>query len=55
MLRSLSPVSLGVLCALGAMASFSTGDALVKALGGSLGIIEIGLFTTNYSFLTALY
>lgn len=55
MLRSLSPVSLGVLCALGAMASFSTGDALVKALGGSLGIFEIGLFTTIFSFLPALF
>ena len=55
MLRSLSPVSLGVLCVLGGMASFSTADALVKALGGSLSVFEIGLFTTVFSFLPALF
>jgi drug/metabolite transporter (DMT)-like permease len=54
MLRSLSPVSLGVLCALGAMAAFSTGDALIKALGGSLSTFEIGFFSTVFSFLPAL-
>ena len=55
MLRTLSPISLGVLCALGAMAAFSTGDALVKALGTSLSTFEIGFFTTIFSFLPAVF
>ncbi len=55
MLRSLSPVSLGVLCALAAMAAFSTGDALIKALGGSLSTFEIGFFSTVFSFLPAVF
>lgn len=55
MLRSLSPVSLGVLCALVAMAAFSTGDALIKGLGGSLSTFEIGFFSTIFSFLPALF
>jgi drug/metabolite transporter (DMT)-like permease len=54
-MRSLSPVSLGVLCALGAMAAFATGDALIKALGPSLNVFEIGLFTTIFSFLPAIF
>ena len=52
-MRGLTPVSLGVLCALGAMAAFSTGDALVKGLGGSLSTFEIGFFTTIFSFIPA--
>lgn len=55
MFRALTPTSLGVLCALGAMAAFSTGDALVKMLGGSLSIFEIGFFTTIFSFLPAAF
>jgi drug/metabolite transporter (DMT)-like permease len=54
-MRGLSPVSLGVLCALGAMAAFSTGDALVKGLGGSLSTFEIGFFTTVFSFIPAAF
>lgn len=55
MFRGLSPVSLGVLFALGAMAAFSTGDAIVKALGGQLSTFEIGFFTTVFSFIPALF
>ena len=55
MLRSLSPVSLGVLCAMAAMDAFSTGDALIKALGGSLSTFEIGFFSTVFSFLPAVF
>jgi drug/metabolite transporter (DMT)-like permease len=52
---ALSPVSLGVLCALGAMAAFSTGDAIIKALGGQLSTFEIGFLTTIFSFVPALF
>ncbi|MGV3492214.1 MAG: DMT family transporter [Devosia sp.] len=55
MFRTLSPISLGVLCALGAMAAFSTGDALIKAIGGQLSTFEIGFFSTIFSFLPALF
>jgi len=55
MLRAISPITLGVLCALGAMASFSTGDAVVKSLGGQLSTFEIGFFTTLFSFIPALF
>ncbi len=55
MFRTLSPTSLGVLCVLAGMAAFSTGDALVKALGDSLTIFEIGFFTTIFSFLPAAF
>jgi len=37
------------------MAAFSTGDALVKSLGSSLSIFEIGLFTTIFSFIPAAF
>ena len=34
---------------------YSTGDALVKGLGGSLGPFEIGFFTTVFSIIPALF
>lgn len=52
---ALSATSLGVLCALGAMAAFSTADALVKGLGASLSAFEIGFFTTLFSFIPAAF
>ena len=55
MFRSLSPISLGVVLALCAMAAFTTGDAVVKGIGGSLTTFEIGFFTTIFSFLPALF
>lgn len=44
----------GVLLAVAAYAAYSWGDGVVKFLGGSLGIFEIGAFTTIFSMLPAL-
>lgn len=54
-MRSLSPATLGVVLALLAYAAYSTGDAMVKGLGGSLGPFEIGFFTTVFSIIPALF
>ena len=54
-MKSLSPAALGVVLALLAYAAYSTGDAMVKGLGGSLGPFEIGLFTTIFSIIPALF
>lgn len=54
-MRSLPPAALGVVLALIAYAIYSTADALVKGLGGSLGPFEIGLFVTIFSMLPAFY
>src|SRR6476620_5516117 len=54
-MRSLSPAALGVVLALLAYAAYSTGDAMVKGLGGSLGPFEIGFFTTIFSIIPALF
>lgn len=55
MLKGMQPATLGVLCALGAYFAYTCSDATVKALGGSLGIFEIGFFTTIFSVLPALF
>lgn len=54
-MRSLSPGALGVVLALLAYAVYSTGDAMVKGLGSSLGPFEIGFFTTIFSIIPALF
>jgi drug/metabolite transporter (DMT)-like permease len=54
-MRSLSPATLGVVLALLAYAAYSTGDAMVKGLGGSLSPFEIGFFTTVFSIIPALF
>lgn len=55
MLRSLTPASLGVLCALIAYGVYSTADAMIKGLGADLSVFEIGLFTTVFSIIPALF
>lgn len=55
MLKALTPASLGVLVALGAYAAYSIADALVKGLGADLNAFEIGLFTTAFSVIPALF
>lgn len=45
---------IGVLFALVAYAVYSCGDALIKALGGSVGIFEIGFFTYIFALIPAL-
>jgi drug/metabolite transporter (DMT)-like permease len=55
MFRSLSPASLGVLAALVAYSVYSTADALIKGLGADLNVFEIGLFTTLFSIIPALF
>ena len=39
----------GILLALAAYATFSFGDACIKALGGQLSIFEIGFFSTLFA------
>lgn len=53
-MRSLSPAALGVVLALLAYVAYSTGDAMVKGLGDSLGPFEIGLFITVFSLIPAV-
>jgi len=55
MFKALTPTSLGVVCALLAYFSYSTADALVKGLGAELSVFEIGLFTTLFSIIPALF
>lgn len=45
----------GVLLALLAYASFSWGDAVIKALGGRLGVFEIAFWTTAFAGLCLLF
>ena len=45
---------IGVLFAIAGYATYSWADGIVKFLGGSLGIVEIGAFTTLFSLLPAL-
>jgi drug/metabolite transporter (DMT)-like permease len=54
-MRGLTQTSLGVLLGLCAYAAYSTGDAMVKGLGGTLGVFEIGFFTTIFSILPAVF
>ncbi len=54
MLKSFSPVSLGVLSALLAYAVYSVADAIIKGLGPELSVFEIGFFTTVFSIIPAL-
>lgn len=55
MFRTFSPITLGVICALACYAAYATADALIKGLGPSLTVFEIGLFTTLFSILPALF
>lgn len=48
-------VELGVLLAIVCYAVYSWSDAIVKALGESVGMFEIGLFSTIFSLLPALF
>ena len=50
-----SMLPIGVLFAIVAYATYSWADGIVKFLGGSLGIFEIGAFTTLFSVLPALF
>ena len=54
-MRGLTQTSLGVILGLCAYAAYSTGDAMVKGLGSSLGVFEIGFFTTVFSILPAAF
>jgi drug/metabolite transporter (DMT)-like permease len=54
-MRGLSPAALGVVLALAAYGIYSTADAMVKGLGGTLGPFEIGFFTTVFSIIPALF
>lgn len=47
-------VQLGVLLAIASYALYSWGDALVKALGETVGMFEIGLICTIFSFIPGL-
>jgi drug/metabolite transporter (DMT)-like permease len=55
MFKTFSPTTMGVLLALISYALYSTGDALVKGLGNDLSVFEIGLFTTLFSLLPAIF
>jgi drug/metabolite transporter (DMT)-like permease len=48
-------VPVGVLLAIACYAVYSWGDAIIKALGQSVGMFEIGLVTTIFSVLPALF
>lgn len=48
-------VQLGVLLALFCYAVYAWADAIIKALGQSVGIFEIGLFSTIFSLLLGLF
>lgn len=47
--------SLGILLAIAAYAAYAFADAIVKGLGQSVGMFEIGLFVTLFSLLPALF
>lgn len=53
--KSFTPASTGVLLALAAYAAYSIADAIVKAVGPSLSVFEIGFFTTLFSVIPALF
>jgi drug/metabolite transporter (DMT)-like permease len=48
-------VPLGVLLAIVSYAVYSWGDAIIKSLGETVGMYEIGLFCTAFSLLPALF
>src|SRR5687768_1144825 len=48
-------VPLGVLLAIAAYATYAWADAIIKALGTSVGMFEIGVFVTAFSLLPALF
>jgi drug/metabolite transporter (DMT)-like permease len=48
-------VTNGILLALLAYASFSWGDAVIKALGGQLSVFEIGFFSTLFAGVFVLF
>jgi drug/metabolite transporter (DMT)-like permease len=54
MTTRLSTSTLGIVIALFAYGTYSTADAVVKFLGNSLNVFEIGLFITVFSILPAL-
>ena len=49
----LAPATLGIAFAFAAYGTYAVADAMVKALGTDLGVFEIGLMTTLFSFLPA--
>jgi len=53
--KSFSTASTGVLLALVAYLAYSVGDAIVKAMGPSLSVFEIGFFTTMFSVIPAIF
>jgi len=55
MVMKSSILPIGVLFAIAAYATYSWADGIIKFLGGSLGIFEIGAFTTLFSVLPALF
>lgn len=50
-----APVPLGVLLAIAAYGTYSFADAIIKGLGQTVGMFEIGLFVTLFSVLPALF
>jgi drug/metabolite transporter (DMT)-like permease len=55
MSHAMSRTSLGVLLAMACYLIYTLSDVSVKALGGNLGIFEIGLFVTAFSLLPAAF
>ena len=54
-MAAMSRTTLGVLLALVVYLLYTTGDALVKAVGDRLGIFEIGLLVTLFSLLPGIF
>lgn len=50
-----APVPLGVLLAIAAYATYAFADAIIKGLGQTVGMFEIGLCVTLFSVLPALF
>jgi drug/metabolite transporter (DMT)-like permease len=55
MTRTMSRTTLGVLFALACYLIYTIADAMVKGLGDTLGIFEIGLFVTAFSLLPGVF
>lgn len=53
--RPMSPVTLGVILALAGYATYAWSDAVCKALGYTMGAMEIAFFTTIFSIIPALF
>lgn len=48
-------VQLGILLAIGSYAAYSWGDAIIKGLGQTVGMFEIGLITTLFALIPAIF